>query len=87
MIKIFDDLEHVADYSQRPMPAIALQAVQFVFWVSLVIGTLDNHHTNFNAKSGFRSDVEINGKFGPYHPVLLLLLVSTIFPYLVSMEI
>merc|ERR1711935_523165 len=44
LIKVFDDLEHVADYSQRPMPSIALQAVQFVFWVSLVVGTLDNHH-------------------------------------------
>ena len=67
MIIIFNDLEHVADYSQRPMPKIALQAVQFVFWVSLVIGTLDNHHTNFDEKSGFRK---------LYNPALLLILVS-----------
>jgi hypothetical protein len=71
LIKIFDDLEHVADYSQRPMPAIALQAVQFVFWVSLVIGTLDNHHANFDLKSGYRA--------AGYNPVLLLLLVSNYF--------
>ena len=67
MIIVFNDLEHVADYSQRPMPKIALQAVQFVFWVSLVIGTLDNHHANFNKKSGFREQ---------YNTALLLLLVS-----------
>ena len=67
MIIIFNDLEHVADYSQRPMPKIALQAVQFVFWVSLVIGTLDNHHTNFDEKSGFRK---------LHNPALLLILVS-----------
>jgi hypothetical protein len=65
LIIIFNDLEHVADYSQRPMPKIALQAVQFVFWVSLVIGTLDNHHTNFDEKSGFRK---------LYNPALLLIL-------------
>ena len=70
MIIVFNDLEHVADYSQRPMPKIALQAVQFVFWVSLVIGTLDNHHTNFDKKSGFRE---------LYHPALLLILVSYYF--------
>ena len=68
MIIIFNDLEHVADYSQRPMPKIALQAVQFVFWVSLVIGTLDNHHSNFDQRS----------KTG-YNPVLMLLLVSNYF--------
>ena len=68
MIVIFNNLDHVADYSQRPMPKIALQAVQFVFWVSLVIGTLDNHHTNFDEKSGFRHKIT--------HPILLLLLVS-----------
>jgi len=39
LINLFNDLEDLADYSQRPMPKIALQAVQFVFWVSLVIGT------------------------------------------------
>ena len=71
MIKVFDDLEHVADYSQRPMPTIALQAVQFVFWVSLIIGTLDNHHRNFDAKSGYRA--------AGYNPALLLLLVSNYF--------
>ena len=72
LIVIFNNLDHVADYSQRPMPKIALQAVQFVFWVSLVIGTLDNHHTNFDEKSGFRW----NGVTGITHPILLLLLVS-----------
>ena len=69
MIIIFNDLEHVADYSQRPMPKIALQAVQFVFWVSLVIGTLDNHHTNFDNKK-FRTLT---------NPALLLILVSNYF--------
>ena len=71
LIVIFNNLDHVADYSQRPMPKIALQAVQFVFWVSLVIGTLDNHHTNFDEKSGFRHKIT--------HPILLLLLVSNNF--------
>jgi len=66
LIMVFDNLEHVADYSQRPMPKIALQAVQFVFWVSLVIGTLDNHHRNFDKKSGYRD--------AGYNPALLLLL-------------
>jgi len=65
LIIIFNDLEHVADYSQRPMPKIALQAVQFVFWVSLVIGTLDNHHRNFDKYS-------YNGKTG-YNPFLMFL--------------
>ena len=77
LIKVFDDLEHVADYSQRPMPTIALQAVQFVFWVSLVIGTLDNHHTNFSKKSGYRD--------AGYNPVLLLLLVSNYFHFIWKM--
>ena len=45
---IFDSLEHVADYSIRPMPKIAMQAVQVVFWVSLVIATLDNSWKNIN---------------------------------------
>ena len=67
LIQVFDDLDAVADYSIRPMPKIALQAVHFVFWVSLVIGTMDNQHTNFDINNGFR-DV--------YNPVLLLLLVS-----------
>merc|ERR1719464_471618 len=60
LIIIFNDLEHVADYSQRPMPKIALQAVQFVFWVSLVIGTLDNHHRNFDSKDK-RTGLAANG--------------------------
>ena len=68
MIIIFNDLEHVADYSQRPMPKIALQAVQFVFWVSLVIGTLDNHHRNFDSRDK-RTGVAGNA-------FLMLLLVS-----------
>ena len=67
LINIFNDLEDLADYSQRPMPKIALQAVQFVFWFKLVIGTLDNEYVNLDKKSGFR---------GQYNYALLLLLVS-----------
>ena len=40
------DLEFVADYSQRPLPAIAAQAVNFVFWATLIVGTLDNKRDN-----------------------------------------
>ena len=68
LINIFNDLEDLADYSQRPMPKIALQAVQFVFWVSLVIGTLDNHHKNFDSKDE-RTGLAANA-------FLMLLLVS-----------
>ena len=68
LIVIFNNLDHVADYSQRPMPKIALQAVQFVFWVSLVIGTLDNHHTNWD-----------NATKTNNNPFLMLLLVSNYF--------
>jgi len=39
------DLEHVAEYSQRPLPAIMLQALGFLFWATLVFGTLDNSYT------------------------------------------
>ena len=67
LINLFNDLEDLADYSQRPMPKIALQAVQFVFWFKLVIGTLDNEYVNLDKKSGFR---------GQYSYALLLLLVS-----------
>jgi len=45
---IYDSLEHVADYNIRPMPKIAMQAVQVVFWVSLAIATLDNSWKNIN---------------------------------------
>ena len=61
---IYDSLEHVADYSIRPMPKIAMQAVQVVFWVSLGIATLDNSWKNIN-------------NFGNHtHKVLLGILVS-----------
>ena len=68
LINLFDKLEDVADYSQRPMPKIALQAVQFVFWVSLVIGTLDNHHTNWDNATKTNNNA-----------FLMLLLVSNYF--------
>ena len=61
---IFDSLEHVADYNIRPMPKIAMQAVQVVFWVSLVIATLDNSWKNINNFSNHA------------HPVFLGFLVS-----------
>ena len=38
------DLEHVAEFTQRPLPAIAIQALNFVFWATLIVGTLDNSH-------------------------------------------
>ena len=64
---VYKALEHVAEYNQRPMPKIAMQAVQIVFWVSLVIATLDNSWTNYNT-------------FKNSYPLWLLgLLVSHIF--------
>ena len=38
------DLDVVAEYSQRPLPLIAEQALHLVFWATLVVGTLDNNH-------------------------------------------
>ena len=48
LVRFKQDLEFVADYSQRPLPAIAAQAVKFVFWATLVVGTLDNTHDNLD---------------------------------------
>ena len=44
LLKFKIDLDTVADYSQRTLPNIVVQAVYFVFWLSLVVGTLDNTH-------------------------------------------
>jgi len=43
----------VADYSQRPLPALAIQALEIAFWAFLVFGTLDNSHS-FLDKVGFK---------------------------------
>jgi len=43
------DLEHVAEFTQRPLPAIAIQALNFVFWATLIVGTLDNSHKFMDA--------------------------------------
>ena len=44
LTKIYNDLDIVADYSQRPMPYCVMQAVHMVFWISMIVGTLDNQH-------------------------------------------
>jgi len=48
LVRFKMDLEFVADYSQRPLPAIAKQAVNFVFWATLIVGTLDNKKITLN---------------------------------------
>jgi hypothetical protein len=64
LTKIFEDLDTVADYSQRHLPAFVMQAVHMVFWISMIVGTLDNEHRNVKHFKGQR----------PYS--LLLFLVS-----------
>lgn len=49
LVRFKMDLEFVADYSQRPLPAIAKQAVNFVFWATLIVGTLDNKKDNLDS--------------------------------------
>merc|ERR1719245_3035513 len=36
LTKIFDDLDTVADYSQRHLPAFVMEAVKLIFWVSMI---------------------------------------------------
>ena len=67
--KIFEDLDTVADYSQRHLPAFVMQAVQMIFWISMIVGTLDNEHRNVIHFEGQR----------PYS--LLLFLVSQLLHY------
>ena len=55
LTKIFEDLVTVADYSQRHLPAFVMQAVHMVFWISMIVGTLDNEQRNINHFKGQRS--------------------------------
>ena len=69
LTKIFEDLDTVADYSQRHLPAFVMEAVKMIFWVSMIVGTLDNDHRNAKNFRGQR----------PYS--LLLFLVSQLLHY------
>ena len=41
-------MERVAEYSYNPLPALAAQAVHFVFWGSLIFGAITVEKTNFD---------------------------------------
>ena len=69
LTKIFEDLDTVADYSQRHLPAFVMEAVQMIFWISMIVRTLDNDHRNVKNFRGQR----------PYS--LLLFLVSQLLHY------
>ena len=56
LTQIYNDLGIVADYSQRPLPNCVMQAVHMVFWISMIVGTLDNEHrnvTNFQGQQNY----------------------------------
>ena len=48
LVRFKANLERVAEYSYNPLPALAAQAVHFVFWGSLIFGAITVEKTNFD---------------------------------------
>ena len=49
LIKFNANLELVAEYSHNPLPALASQAVHFVFWGSMFFAAFCIEPTNFDS--------------------------------------